>query len=187
MSNLPEFAVEYSAVERMRFVIVGVAIGAMVVAIGKLWLFPWFNELVRSAPCHSVLGVSGIKVLGYGLFVGLPLFSAVVVASTFGRHGYKILRDGQAPPLGEKVFRPTRIKRGTEAKLVGCLHVFASSPFLAFAIWGVFSAEEFSVQGQRAPCTKTATKSAHLDKQQQAAAALPAGGLQCWTLQMGHV
>ncbi|MDI1245936.1 MAG: hypothetical protein PSV24_11090 [Rhodoferax sp.] len=159
MNDLPEFAEEYSVRERVRFVIVGVTVGAVVVAVGKLWLFPWLGQLANSAQCHMVLGVSGVTVLWYSLFAGLPLFGALVVACTSGHHGYKILRDGQAPPLREKVFRPTRIKRGTKAKLVGYLHLFAFSPLFALAIWGVLQAEELSSQTQHRPCTKTANPS----------------------------
>jgi len=160
MNDLPEFAEEYGNAERVRFVIVGVAAGAVVVAVGKLWLFPWLGELANSAPCHTVFGFNGVAVLWYSLFAGLPLFGAVVVACTTGHHGYKILRDGQAPPLGQRVFRPTRIKRGAKAKVVGYLNVLACSPLFALAVWGVLQAKDLANQEQqRKSCTKTANPS----------------------------
>lgn len=146
MQNTPEFAEEYSPTERVRMVVVGLVVGAALIAAGKLWLFPWLGQFSASAACRSVLGLSGVTVLLHGLFVGIPLFSAILVGSTVGRRGYKILSQGQIPPVGEKVLRPTRIERGRKATVFGYVHILASAPLVALAVWGYFQAGELEGQ-----------------------------------------
>lgn len=162
MSNLPEFAEQYTKSERIRYVAGGAAIGALVIAFGKLWLFPFLGSVAVS-PCDKVLGVPSHVALWYGLFVGIPLGQVILVICTFGSRGYKILRDGQVPPLREKVFRPTRIARGQKAKVLGLLHVVAFTPFAALAIWGAGQAAVLSTQGQLKPCTETASPAIERD------------------------
>jgi hypothetical protein len=167
MHNDPEFAEEYTSAERARFVAVGVAVGAAIVVAGKLWFFPWLGQFVASAPCRSVLGISGLAVLFYGLFVGLPLSSAILVSATVGRRGYKILKGNRVPPVGEKVFRTTRIERGAKATVFGYAHVLACTPLIALAIWGYFQAGELKGEIQHRPSNCTANMSIDLDPQQQ--------------------
>jgi hypothetical protein len=81
--------------------------------------------------------VPGVQVLFYGLLVFMPLGLALVIGLTIGRRGYRILRDGQLPPAGEKVFRPTRIERGRKAKVMGYAHMLAPLLLVAIAVWGV--------------------------------------------------
>jgi len=155
MNKLPEFAEEYSKAERIRFITLGLIAGAVLISASKLWLFPWIGAFAASAPCRTVFGLAGTTVLWYSLFAGLPLQGAVLVACTFGPRGYQILRDAQVPPLREKVFRPTRIKRGAQARLVGYLHVLAFAPFLALTVWGCVEAAALSKQGKLQPATCT--------------------------------
>lgn len=138
-----EYADEYTAAERMRIVVVGLVAGGAIVAAGKLWLFPWIRAFSASANCQSVLGVPGTTVLGHGLFVGLPLLAGLVILATLGRRGLRILREGRVPPSREKVFRPTRIKRGSRARAIGTLQVLAATPMLALSIWGTSEAAVF--------------------------------------------
>ena len=142
MHQQPEFAEEHTPAERVRVVIFGVVIGALVIFIGKSWLFPWFREFASSAPCRNIFGIEGVTVLWYGLFVGMPVAVTILVVSMFGWRGYKIIRDGQFPPAKEKVYRPTKIRRGTKARLIGYVHLLAFLPSLVLAIWGSFQAKE---------------------------------------------
>jgi|SRR5579859_2360740 len=156
-SELPEFAQEYSFRERVRLGTVGLVIGGVLVLLWKLWLLPEFTAFAASAHCRNVLGIAGTTVLWYGLFVGFPLFLALVLACTEGQHGVKILHDRQSPPIGAKVLRPTRIKRGAAARRAGYLRLLAFIPFVAIAIWGFFQAESLSRQSQliHPACTAT--------------------------------
>jgi len=102
-----EYAPEYSHAERIRFVVLGSAIGAMLVGVCQFWFFPWMREFSASASCRTVLGFSGNAVLFYGVFVGIPLHAALLVCVLVGRRGYRVLRQGRVPPEGERVFRRT--------------------------------------------------------------------------------
>jgi hypothetical protein len=135
-----EYAPLYSRTERMRFVILGVASGVALICIGKYWLSHWFAQFVATAPCSSIFGMSAVVILWYGLFVALPLLAAILVGFALGMPGYRILRDGQAPPLNQKVFHPTRLRRGAVAQRIGYLQLLAFVPLLVIALWGSFQA-----------------------------------------------
>lgn len=144
MNEPVEFAEEYSFAERVRLICVGVPVGGVWILAWKVWLRPWLDAFVESAPCRPAFGISGVTVLWYGLFVGLPLLLACILACMEGRRGLRILRDGQSPPIGQKVLRPTRIRRGAAARRSGYLHLFAFTPLLVVAIWGSFQAASLS-------------------------------------------
>lgn len=159
MDKSPEFAEQYSAAERIRFVAFGAITGAVLIWTGKFWLFPWLREFAASAQCRTVFGSNGATVLWYGVFVGLPFFVAIVVACTVSRRGFKILRDGQVPPLGEKVFRKIQVRRGGQAKLVGYLHAIAFVPLVAISLWGCVQAAALSEQALQKSTSCTANHS----------------------------
>lgn len=148
MNRPPEFAEEYTFTERVRIIVLGVLVGIPVIAVAKLFLSPWLAGFAASAHCRTVLGLGGVAVLWYGLFVGLPLFCAALVAGTMGRRGVKVLRASQVPLPGEKVFRPTRIVRGTRAIRIGYGHVLACTLLIACSVWGAYQAAALSKQGQ---------------------------------------
>ena len=137
MNPSPEFAEQYTTAERIRFIIISIVFNGAIIAICKLYFFPWLNAFASSAHCRTFLGYDGLAVLWYGLFVGMPLSFAALVGGIFGYRGYKILRDNQMPPLHEKVFRPTRIVRGKKARLFGYFHLLAFTPLMAISIWGI--------------------------------------------------
>lgn len=136
MNESPEFAEEHSLPDKIRLLVTYLAVGAGAVFATQTWLFPAIREFAGSAHCREVLGFSGVSVLFYGLFVAMPLGIALVIGLTMGRRGYRILRDGQVPPIGEKVFRPTRIERGQKAKLQGYAQKYSFLLLLAIAVWG---------------------------------------------------
>lgn len=152
-----DFATEYSPSEKSRLLLIYLGAAAAVVFASKAWLFPAISDFAASAHCREVFGVPGVKLLFYGLFLGLPVFSALVVGLTFARRGYKILRDRQVPPIGERVFRPTPIKRGVRVKIDGYLHLLSPLPFLAIAAWGIPQAQKLSAMPLPSP-SKCAAK-----------------------------
>ncbi|MEQ1534164.1 MAG: hypothetical protein HOO97_02900 [Sideroxydans sp.] len=145
MSNPPEFAELYTTAERIKFIVMYIVIGGALITASKLFFFPWLKQFSSTAQCQTIVGVNGLVLLWYGIFIGIPLLAGILVASFQGCRGYKVLRDEQAPPIGEKVFKPTRIVRGTKAKIIGYLQLFSFTPFLAFSIWGGLQAHTMSV------------------------------------------
>jgi hypothetical protein len=151
MNQPPEFAEMYSTAERIKFIVRYIISGGAIFVVSKFYFFPWLTQFANTAHCRIVLGMDGRFVVWYGLFIGIPLSATLIVASTMGYRGYKVLRDGQAPPRGEKVFKPTRIVRGVKAKMIGYFQLLSFVPFLAFAIWGGFQAHTMSVAAQAKP------------------------------------
>lgn len=148
---MTEFAEEYSAEARIKIVLLGLSAGGSLILVSKLWLLPSLVDFLKTAPCRQVHGGGGLPLVWYGLFVGMPLVAAALTAVLLGRRGRRILRDGQVPPIGEKVFRPTPIRRGPRAVLVGRLHMLACLPFFVLALWGFFQAQEMAVTTRTVP------------------------------------
>jgi hypothetical protein len=105
------------------------------------WLFPYIDWYANTAHCHALLGYSGITVLWYSLFVGLPIFSAVIVGVCSVPIGIKGLRDRQFPPKGMKVYKPTKIMRGWRSKVKSLTHLIAPLLFVAIGVWGSFQVD----------------------------------------------
>jgi hypothetical protein len=146
-----EYAPEYSHAERVRLVVLGLVAGSLVISACQLWFFPALREFSQSADCRTVFGFSGVAALYYGVFVGVPTFAALLVGMTVGRRGVKVLRQERVPPLGEKVFRRTEVIRGSKARLLGYVQLFAAAPLLALALWGAFQAQANVDKAQQRP------------------------------------
>jgi len=144
MDDIEEFAVEYTAKERKRILIFGVVLGAIVVFAGKTWISPWFNWFVKTAHCHSFLGHSGIEIVFFAVFVGVPCLGILPFLNLTWM-GYRILRERQAPPKGTKVFQKTRIAKGKRAILKGAI-LFLIVPVVGipFVTWGYLQAVEIT-------------------------------------------
>ena len=70
--------------------------------------------------------------------IGTGLATTTDADGAFGLawRGLRIIRDGQRPPRGVRVFKPTRIRRGAQARLAGYAHMLPLLFFIAVAIWG---------------------------------------------------
>jgi hypothetical protein len=139
-----EFADEYTEAERKRILLIGLVAGGAIIVVSKTWFFPWLHWFSEAAHCHTVFGYSGVSVLFYGLFVGLPLFSTTPFIC-YAWDGYRILRDRQAPPKHAKVFKRTKIVRGQPAIVRGLL-LMSIVPvfFIPFVSWGFYEAGEMT-------------------------------------------
>jgi hypothetical protein len=139
----PEYAPERSTKEKIWFLVLGA-----LAAIGAVWLkravlIPWITDLTTTQRHSSYLGVPGTTVLSYTLFVGLPLSSAIVSLALLWR-GFRILKAGQVPPPGERVFRRTAIRRGSYSRAVGFAHFVPTLLLLCLALWGYWQAEQLA-------------------------------------------
>jgi hypothetical protein len=129
-----EFADEYTKQEKIRFVILYLTAGPFIYFTHEQWIFPWLRWYASTAYCHSVFGYSGILIL----WVGLPIVSGLLIGACTVWPGIKTLKQGQYPPKGSKVFKPTKILRGKAATFRGSSLLLAPCLFVAVAIWGAF-------------------------------------------------
>ena len=135
-----DYAELYTPRERLRWVAGGLAIYAAGYLLWTRWALPHLSAFAGNARCIDVWGVPGSHVLLYTLFVGMPLMLTLLTAIFISRRGLRVLRDGQSPYRGEKVFRRTRIKRGRSARVIGWAQLLAPLWFVAIALWGATAA-----------------------------------------------
>lgn len=149
MSN---YAPEYTKRERAIIVLKHVLWLVPLYAVTELWLFDWLSRYADNANCYQYGSITGVHLLMYGLFVGLPLSFAIIVLILEGRRSIKILKVGQNPLPEEKVFRKTKYKYGYKAKAqpVGLLSVVLL--LVIFSVWGAMQA--YKLTQDIKPCNK---------------------------------
>lgn len=140
-NDTTEWATQYSP--REKFIRL---IGLLTLAAGLMglhhWLFlPWFNEFVNRPQCVQLFGISALRYFWQIIFIGIPLFTLVVVAMLTLPLGLKSLKEQRFPPRHVKVMKPTRVSVGRVAvfKAVGLLML----PVLMFVmvLWGAQQAQ----------------------------------------------
>ena len=146
MAEEPEYAPTYSREERIRNVLIGLAIGGVVIFSCNFVLFPKLLMLVNRAECQTVFGVPGVAMVLWMVFVGLPLACALSVGAFVVPRAVAAIRARQYPAPGRKVTRRTLIRRGRAAVLLGWLELSFIGFFIAIAIWGGFQADTLSRQ-----------------------------------------
>jgi hypothetical protein len=157
--DAPEFAELYTLRERVRLVLIGLAIAGAVLVPFHIWLLPMLEDFAAHVSCRRVAGVEGPTVLFYGIFVGMPLAIAAALALVCIPHGLRVLREGQFPLKGQKVTRPTRIRRGLTARRWAYGSMAVPAVFIAIAVWGSFQVPKIveEISRQHRPCTEAAS------------------------------
>ncbi|WP_163132178.1 hypothetical protein [Agarivorans sp. Alg241-V36] len=117
-------------------------LGVLAYIINDKWYLPFINWYVDTAHCHTPFGYSGISVVWYALFVGLPLLCAIVIGPFTAPIGYKGLIQKQFPPKGFKVFKPTKIIRGWKSSLMSVIQLLIPIVLIIFSIWGYFQVDK---------------------------------------------
>lgn len=135
-----EYAPLYSAGERVRLIATTGVPVLLLVASWRMWGLPQYQAFVKVAHCRTILGFPGTSVLFYGLFVGLPVCLALLIAAMVLPTSVKALRARCYPPPGQKTFRRTKIKRGWKAVFFASTGFFCVAYLLILAVWGGFAA-----------------------------------------------
>lgn len=153
-----KYAPEYSTQERAILVLKYLAWAALIFIVLEYWLFPSFIDYVKQAHCYDYGSFTGAHVVFYGLFIGLPIFIALLIFAIQGPSHLKAYRSGQYPPPNEKVFQPTEYVYGVRAKLRTYI-LFAILLFLVgLGIRGFFWANEIieaSADKEKPACTNS--------------------------------
>ncbi len=118
--DLEEYAQEYTFEEKIKFVIGGGLLGAILMSFMQFYGLPKLKEFAAISHRVSFFGFSGTELLLYGVFLGIPLVLFLSILPLIIQ-GYKIVRDKQFPHKGAKVMRKTKIIRGKMAVLRGYL------------------------------------------------------------------
>jgi hypothetical protein len=94
-----------------------IAAGALLVALGKLFLFPWLRSYLQSGidPAEGMRRFKAVM-FGFGVAVFLPAVHAC-------RLGVRVLRQGQWPLAGSFVLRDTPVRRGRAVCARGYLFI----------------------------------------------------------------
>ena len=137
-----EFAPEYTKRERIILMLKHAAWVIPLFAITKYIFFPWFDVYAENAHCYKYGNITGTEIVLYGLFVGLPALSAVLLLLFEGANCIKILHYGQSPVPGEKVFKPTKYVYGFRAKLKPLFLFIAMVFFIGLSVKGFYSASQ---------------------------------------------
>lgn len=137
-----EFAPEYSKKECVILLLKHMAWAVPLFAITKYQFFPWFEAYAEHAHCYNYGNLTGTALVFYGLFIGLPLLFAILLFLLEGPNSIKIMRLGQNPVPGQKVFKPTRYKYGFRAKLKPIFLFICIAFFIGAAIKGIHSANQ---------------------------------------------
>lgn len=141
-----EFAPEYSKSEKIKRIAFALLLALFVMITHNQWVFPFIGWYADNAHCYSPLGYSGILVLWYFIFVGLPLLSAFIIGVFSLPLGVKSLIQQQFPPKGVKVYKPTVIIKGNKAKIKAIGNILAPLLFVVIALWGFFQVDEIPVK-----------------------------------------
>jgi hypothetical protein len=138
----PELAPQYTTAERWRFAALYVAFGLAVYAFTEWWLIPHLRRFAEYPECMTTLGVRHATVLIYGLFVGIPLFSALLVGVLTAPMSIRAIRTRRFPPPDQKTLRRTEISKGRSAIALASVSLIVVASFCGLAIWGVFQAKK---------------------------------------------
>jgi uncharacterized membrane protein len=124
-------------------------------AVIEIWFFDWLSEYSANANCYNYGNITGVHLVMYGLFVGLPLLITFVVVLFEGHRSIKILKLGENPLPGEKVFKKTMYKYGYKARAQPIAVLSFIVFLMVFSIWGAFQAHEITQDIK--PCNQQLT------------------------------
>lgn len=137
-----EYAEEYSKPEKYKRIILALLLGVLGLIVNEKWYLPFINWYADTVHCHTPFGYSGISVMWYSVLVGLPILCALIIGPFVLPQGIKGLIDKQFPPIGYKVFTPTKIVKGWKSKFKSIILVSSPVCLLLFSVWGYFQVEK---------------------------------------------
>jgi len=152
MSN---YAPEYTKRERVVFVIKQLLWFLPLFLVTKLWLVDWLSGYADEANCYHHGNITGVHIIMYGLFVGIPLFVAILLTTLEGRRALKVIKLGQSPLPEEKVFTKTKYKYGYKTKIKPIILLCIIGLIIMFSLWGSIHAH--ALTQNIAPCDQQIT------------------------------
>ncbi|MHA2739522.1 hypothetical protein [Vibrio harveyi] len=133
---MKEYAPQYSKKEKVIRVVIAGVFGLLAGVLFKFKGEPLLQAVVEAPECYQMFGMSGLELLVHILFFWMPLsvfLLTAVLMLPLGAHG---LIEGQFPPKGVKVFRPTVIQRGKLGTFKSLIHLLLPLLCFGFVVWG---------------------------------------------------
>jgi hypothetical protein len=135
--NTADLAPEFTSSERL-YRLIGIGLPAIaLVAFLKFRGFPWLGQYIISHPCGVVLGFDLDTFVFYSLLGGLPALMILVGIPFLLLRALRIWRSGQFPPPGEKVWRPTTIRRGKPARFKAGVLLLSFVVLVVMEAWSI--------------------------------------------------
>ncbi len=97
---------------------------------------PLLQAVAEAPECYQMFGMSGLELLVHILFFWVPLSMFLLTAVLMLPLGVRGLIEGQFPPKGVKVFRPTAIQHGKLGTLKSLIHLLFPLLCFGFVVWG---------------------------------------------------
>lgn len=154
---MSEFAPEYTRSERVALLLKHGSWILPLVVVTQFFIIPWIADYAVFAQCYTYGNFTRADIILYGCFVILPLLFALTLWLIEGRRSLDIIRLGQSPLPGEKVFRPTRYTFGWRAKVKPYLLLVVVVFLLLLAVKGIFSVKTFASTPSALDCEKAVT------------------------------
>lgn len=137
------YAEQYSKREKLLWLVITGGCGVVLYAFATTWFFPAIQGISERPHCYHLYGISLGENIWYLLLVVVPLSLFLLFAFLIPK-GINGWRQGQFPPKGTKVFRPTRIKFGVQARLLSLVTMAFPLTYLTLAVWGYVHAAGLS-------------------------------------------
>ena len=141
-ANNPAYAPQYSIKERTVILLKVMAFMVPLFLASKYWFFPWYKLNVDVAHCYKFGSINGLHIIFYGLFMGFPLLTALILFIIEGIRSIKIIKIGQTPLPGQKVFKPTKYVYGMKAKLRSAAFLIFLLIVTLFGLYGYIPANK---------------------------------------------
>lgn len=133
---MKEYAPQYSKKEKIIRVAIAGVFCVLVGVLFKLEGEPLLQAVVEAPECYQMFGMSGLELLVHILFFWMPLSVFLLSAVLMLPLGVRGLIEGQFPPKGVKVFRPTVIQRGKLGMFKSLIHLLLPLLCFGFVVWG---------------------------------------------------
>ncbi|WP_186174724.1 hypothetical protein [Vibrio jasicida] len=133
---MKEYAPQYSKKEKIIRVAIAGVFCVLVGVLFKLKGEPLLQAVAEAPECYEVFGMQGLELLVHILFFWMPLSVFLLTAVLMLPLGVRGLIEGQFPPKGIKVFRPTVIQRGKLGTFKSLIHLLFPLLCFGFVVWG---------------------------------------------------
>ena len=133
---MKEYAPQYSKKEKVIRVVIAGVFGLLAGVLFKFKGEPLLQAVVEAPECYQMFGMQGLELLVHILFFWMPLSVFLLSAVLMLPLGVRGLIEGQFPPKGVKVFRPTVIQRGKLGTFKSLIHLLLPLLCFGFVVWG---------------------------------------------------